>query len=48
MAYNGYLKVEGIEGESTDEGHAGQIEILSFSHHLSQSGGGAASRTGGT
>ena len=47
MAYAGFCKIEGIEGESTDEKHKNQIEILSFNHHLSQSGGGAASRTGG-
>ena len=38
MATNIYLKIETpeIKGESTDAGHAGQIEILSWSHGVSQ------------
>src|SRR5437762_13952036 len=47
MAFDAYLKIEGIPGESTDEKHKEQIEILSFSHNLTQSGGAATSRTGG-
>jgi len=47
MPFAGFLKIEGIDGESTDAKHTGQIEVLSFSHHLSQSGGAASSRTGG-
>ena len=47
MAYNAFLKVDGIDGDSTDSGHAGQLEVLSYSHSLSQSGGAAVSRTGG-
>jgi type VI secretion system secreted protein Hcp len=33
-----FLKIEGIEGESTDEQHQGEIEILSFSWGASNSG----------
>lgn len=38
MATNIYLKIETppIAGESTDSGHAGQIEVLSWSHGCSQ------------
>lgn len=31
MAVDNFLKLEGIEGESTDSKHKGEIEILSFS-----------------
>jgi type VI secretion system secreted protein Hcp len=47
MAFSGFVKIDGIDGESTDSGFAGQIEILSFTHKLSQSGGAATSRHGG-
>lgn len=38
MATNIYLKIEGpdIAGESTDANHAGQIEVLGWSHSFSQ------------
>jgi type VI secretion system secreted protein Hcp len=47
MPFAGFLKIDGIEGESTDSKHKGQIEVLSYSHHISQAGGAASSRTGG-
>lgn len=47
MAYDGYLKIEGIPGESTDQVHAGWIEIISFKHEVSQPAGSATSRIGG-
>jgi type VI secretion system secreted protein Hcp len=47
MPFAGFLKIDGIDGESTDSKHAGQIEVLSFSHGLSQAAGAASSRTGG-
>ncbi|TVR59958.1 MAG: type VI secretion system tube protein Hcp [Gemmatimonadales bacterium] len=31
MAYDAFLKIEGVEGESTRDKHEGEIEILSFS-----------------
>jgi type VI secretion system secreted protein Hcp len=40
-----FLKLDGIDGESTDDKHKGQIEIESFSWGLSNSGSMAA--TGG-
>lgn len=33
-AYEGFLEVAGIPGESTDAGHAGWIEILAYSHGI--------------
>ncbi len=34
-----FLKLDGIEGESVDEKHRGEIEVQSFSWGLSQTGG---------
>ena len=31
MAFDAFLKIEGIEGDSQQKGHAGEIEISSFS-----------------
>jgi len=31
MAFDAFLKIDGIKGESTDKGHSGEIEIESFS-----------------
>lgn len=47
MAFDAFLKIEGIPGESTDEKHKEEIEIISYSHHLNQGGGASTSRTGG-
>jgi type VI secretion system secreted protein Hcp len=41
-----YLKIDGIDGESTDDKHRGWIEVFSFSWGLSQTGE-AAHGTGG-
>ena len=35
MAYDAFLKIEGVEGESTRDQHEGEIEILSFSWGVS-------------
>jgi type VI secretion system secreted protein Hcp len=40
-----FLKIDGVEGESTDERHKGEIEILSFSWGETQTG--TMSRGGG-
>src|SRR5262245_30655852 len=45
MAFDAFLKIEGIEGESTDKTHPGEIEISSFSWGEANTGGGS---TGGT
>lgn len=42
-----FLKLEGVEGESTSETHKGQIEIDSFSWGMSNSGSMAAGSGGG-
>ncbi len=47
MAYDRYLKVDGIPGESTDQAHQGWIEIISFLHEVSQPAGSSTSRIGG-
>lgn len=35
--FNAFLEIDGIEGESLDDQHSGWIEILSYSHGISQS-----------
>lgn len=47
MAFDAYLKIDGIPGESTDANHKDWFEILSFSHMLSQRPSGSASAKGG-
>jgi len=42
-----FLKLDGVPGESTDEGHRGEIEILSWSWGMDQTGTGAAAARGG-
>jgi type VI secretion system secreted protein Hcp len=44
--FDAFLKIATIPGESTDEKHADWIEILSFSHGLSQPAGGSRSTAG--
>jgi type VI secretion system secreted protein Hcp len=43
MAFDAFLKIDGIEGESSNNKHKGEIEVLSFSWNIKQSiaGGGA-------
>jgi len=38
MAVDMFLKIDDIEGESVDDVHAGEIDILSWSWGMSQSG----------
>lgn len=38
MAVDYFLKIDGIDGESTDSKHKGEIELASFSWGVSQSG----------
>jgi len=47
MAFDSYVKIEGIPGESTDEKHQDWIEVLSFGHELSQPASASASSAGG-
>jgi len=46
MAFDCFLKIDGVPGESTDEKHAGWIELSSYSHGLSQPSSGAQSSGG--
>lgn len=50
MSVDIFLKIDGIDGESTDDKHKKWIEVLSFSHGVSQPVSGASAsggRTGG-
>lgn len=38
MAFDAFLKIDGIDGESTDQKHKGEIDVLSFSWGASQPG----------
>ena len=42
-----FCKIDGIAGESTDANHAGEMELLSFNHGVSQPRSAAASTAGG-
>ena len=44
--FDAFLKINGIEGESQDDKHKNQIEILSFSWGANQTATGAASSGG--
>lgn len=49
MAWDAYLTIEGVSGESKREGHEGEIEIISFSfgaHNPSSVGTGGGGGTG--
>jgi len=47
MAFDAFLKIDGIPGESTDGAHADWIEIQSFSHLIEQPAQSTASSAGG-
>jgi type VI secretion system secreted protein Hcp len=47
MAFDAFLKIEGIPGESTDDKHKDWIEILSYSFAVTQKASGSASTAGG-
>ena len=46
MAFDCFLKIEGVPGESTDDKHKDWIELLSYSHGVSQPASGAVSSGG--
>jgi len=46
MAFDSFLKIDGIPGESTDDKHKDWIEIMSYSHGLSQPSTGSVSSGG--
>jgi type VI secretion system secreted protein Hcp len=45
--FDSFLKIDGITGESTDDKHKDWIEVLSFSHGISQPTSATASSAGG-
>jgi type VI secretion system secreted protein Hcp len=47
MAFDAFLKIEGVPGESTDDKHKDWIEILSFNHGVTQPSSATASSAGG-
>jgi type VI secretion system secreted protein Hcp len=47
MAFDAFLKIDGVPGESTDDKHKDWIEILSFHWGISQPSSGSASTAGG-
>jgi type VI secretion system secreted protein Hcp len=47
MAFDAFLNIDGVPGESTDDKHKGWIEILSFSHGETQPSSATASSAGG-
>ena len=46
MSDDYFLEVAEVPGESTDKGHVGQIEILAYSHGVSQLSSGSRSSAG--
>jgi type VI secretion system secreted protein Hcp len=40
MAFDAFLKLEGVDGESKDDSHGGEIDVLSYHWGVSQSGTG--------
>lgn len=47
MAFDAFLKIEGIPGESTDSNHTDWIEVLSFNTGITQPTSASASTGGG-
>ena len=46
MAFDAFVKIDGIPGESTDDKHKDWIEILSYRHGLTQPASAASATTG--
>ncbi len=47
MAFDTFLKIDKVPGESTDDKHKEWIELLSFQHGMTQPVSGVASTAGG-
>lgn len=47
MAFDAFLKIEGIPGESTDDRHKDWIEVVSYNFSVTQRPSGSASSSGG-
>jgi type VI secretion system secreted protein Hcp len=48
MAYDAFIKLTDVKGESTDSKHKSEIDILSFSFGVNQTGSSATGGGGGT
>lgn len=46
MAFDAFLQIDGVPGESTDDKHKDWIEILDYSHHIDQPMSGSVSSGG--
>lgn len=46
MAFDAFLKLDGIPGESTDKAHTGWIELVEFHHGMDQPGASTRSSSG--
>ena len=47
MAFDAFIKIDGIPGESSDAKHTEWVEIVSFSHSMDQPASATASSAGG-
>jgi len=47
VAFDAFLKIDGVQGESTDAKHKDEIQVLSFSFGVSQAGGAPTGGGGG-
>ncbi len=47
MSFDAFIKIDGIEGESTDDKHQGWIEVLHYDMGLTQKSSATASSAGG-
>ena len=47
MAFDAFIKIDGIPGESTDDAHKDWIEVKSFTHKIEQPASATASSVGG-
>lgn len=47
MAFDAFIRIDGIPGESTDDKHKDWIEVISFKHKLKQPASVTASSNGG-
>ena len=47
MAFDAFVKIDGIPGESTDDKHKDWVELVAFGHELKQPASATASTAGG-
>ena len=46
MAFDAYIQIQGIKGDSTDDKHKDWIEVISYNHAIQQITGGSSSAQG--